>query len=55
MRQALACGTAMASIAIEGFSPLCLAQVGPEEIARRVEVLHRMVHFKLQPIFEARP
>jgi sugar/nucleoside kinase (ribokinase family) len=51
LRQALACGTAMASIAIEGFSPRRLAEVGPEVIAGRVELLHRMVHFDLAPLF----
>jgi len=52
LRQALACGTAMASIAIEGFSPQRLIETGPEEITRRVTVLHRMVHFDLEPIFD---
>jgi sugar/nucleoside kinase (ribokinase family) len=52
LRQALACGTAMASIAIEGFSPQRLVETGPEEISRRVELLHRMVHFDLTPLFE---
>ncbi len=49
--QALACGTTMASIAIEDFSPRRLAEIGPEEIARRVALLHRMVHFDLEPLF----
>jgi len=49
LQQALACGTAMASIAIEDFSPRRLAESGPVEIARRVELLHRMVSFELRP------
>jgi sugar/nucleoside kinase (ribokinase family) len=51
LRQALACGATMASIAIEGFSPLRLAEVDRGEITRRVEILHRMVHFDLDPLF----
>jgi sugar/nucleoside kinase (ribokinase family) len=51
LRQALACGTAMASIAIEGFSPRRLDETGPGEISSRVELLHRMVHFDLEPLF----
>lgn len=51
LRQALACGTAMASIAIEGFSPRRLDEARREEIAARVELLHRMVHFDLTPLF----
>lgn len=52
LRQALACGTAMASIAIEGFSPYRLAEVDRAEVSRRVRLLHSMVHFDLQPLFE---
>jgi len=52
VRQALACGTAMASIAIEGFSPARLAEAGAAEIEGRVALLHRMVHFDLAPLFE---
>ena len=52
LRQALACGATMASIAIEGFSPSRLAEVDHEEIARRVGALHRMVHFDLDPMFD---
>jgi sugar/nucleoside kinase (ribokinase family) len=52
LRQALACGTAMASIAIEGFSPRRLDETTREEITRRVELLHQMVHFDLEPLFE---
>jgi len=36
LRQALACGATMASVAIEGFSPQGLAELGPAEISRRV-------------------
>lgn len=50
LRQALACGTAMASIAIEGFSPTRLAETDVAEIRSRVETLHRMVSFTLEPL-----
>ena len=49
IQQALACGTAMASIAIEDFSPRRLAETTRKEIAERVELLHRMVSFELRP------
>jgi sugar/nucleoside kinase (ribokinase family) len=52
LRQALVCGAAMASIAIEGFSPMRLIETAPEEIHRRVERLHRMMHFDLTPLFQ---
>ncbi|HEY2954641.1 MAG TPA: PfkB family carbohydrate kinase [Candidatus Eisenbacteria bacterium] len=55
LRQALACGTAMASLAIESFSPRRLLEADSEEIARRVEVLHRMVSFDLEPVHPAPP
>jgi len=51
VQQALACGTTMASLAIEDFSPRRLAEASREEIARRVALLHRMVHFDLEPLF----
>ena len=51
MCQALACGTTMASLAIEDFSPRRLIETGPEEIRDRVKLLHRMVHFRLKPLF----
>lgn len=51
VQQALACGTTMASLAIEDFSPRRLAETGSDEIARRVALLHRMVHFDLEPLF----
>ena len=47
IRQALVCGSVMASIAIEGFSPMGLAEIGPGEIRERVLALHRMVDFEL--------
>jgi len=50
--QALACGTAMASLAIEDFSPGRLVETGRREIEERVELLHRMVHFDLRSVFE---
>jgi sugar/nucleoside kinase (ribokinase family) len=49
--QAMACGTTMASLAIGDFSPRPLAEVGRDEIARRVALLHRMVHFDIEPLF----
>ena len=55
LRQALACGTAMASLAIEGFSPRRLLEAGFEEIARRVELLHGMVSFDLEPVHQHPP
>ncbi len=51
LRQALACGTAMASIAIEDFTPARLSGTGPEEIRARVELLHRMTSYELEPLF----
>jgi hypothetical protein len=47
----MACGTAMASLAIESFSPRRLVETDPAEISLRVEQLHRMVHFDLRPMF----
>ncbi|MEK7836766.1 MAG: PfkB family carbohydrate kinase, partial [candidate division NC10 bacterium] len=43
LRQGLACGAAMASLAIESFSPRRLVETTPEEITERVAALHRMV------------
>jgi sugar/nucleoside kinase (ribokinase family) len=51
LRQALACGTAMASLAIEDFSPRGLLDADRDEIARRVALLHRMTSFDLSPVF----
>ncbi|OGF15301.1 MAG: hypothetical protein A2W00_06875 [Candidatus Eisenbacteria bacterium RBG_16_71_46] len=48
--QGLSCGAAMASLAIEAFSPVRLAESLPDEIAGRVEVLHRMVHYDVLPV-----
>jgi len=50
-RQAMAFGTAMASLAIEAFSPARLVAAQGEEIARRVATLHRMVDFELEKSF----
>lgn len=55
VRQALVCGTVMASIAIESFSPRRLADTGRAEIAERMEVLHRLVYFDLDPSVLAEP
>jgi sugar/nucleoside kinase (ribokinase family) len=51
LRQALACGAAMASLAIEAFSPERLVGTDQAEIAGRLEALHRMVYFRLEPPF----
>ncbi len=51
LQQAMVCGTTMASLAIESFSPRRLVDTSREEIGSRVELLHRMVHFDLEPLF----
>ena len=51
-RQAMACGSAMASLAIEAFSPARLVAAEPGEITQRVAELHRMVHFELDAPFQ---
>lgn len=51
LQQAMVCGTTMASLAIEAFSPQRLAETTPEEIQTRVGMLHRMIHFDLAPLF----
>ena len=51
LRQALACGTAMPSLAIEDFSPRRLLEADRDEISRRVALLHRMTSFDLTPVF----
>ena len=51
LRQAMACGAAMASLAIEAFSPERLVSAEPEEIAERVATIHRMIQFRLEPVF----
>jgi sugar/nucleoside kinase (ribokinase family) len=51
LRQGLACGAAMASLAIESFSPERLIETTPGEISDRVAALHRMVSFRLEPLF----
>ena len=55
LRQALACGATMASLAIEDFSPRRLVETGPEEVAERLRVLHRMMHYELVPDFPPAP
>lgn len=50
LRQAMACGTAMASLAIESFSPARLVETDLREIESRVKALHGMVHYDLFPI-----
>ena len=51
LRQAMACGTAMASLAIESFSPERLVETTPAEIQSRVSELHGMVHYDLFKMF----
>ena len=51
LRQAMACGTAMASLAIESFSPQRLIGTTTAEIESRVRELHGMVHYDLFPMF----
>jgi sugar/nucleoside kinase (ribokinase family) len=51
LRQAMACGTAMASLAIESFSPQRLIGTSPEEVEQRVRALHGMVHYDLFKMF----
>jgi sugar/nucleoside kinase (ribokinase family) len=51
LQQALVCGTTMASLAIEDFSPRRLVETDPNEISTRAGVLHRMIHFDLASIF----
>ncbi len=51
LRQAMACGTAMASLAIEAFSPARLVETTPDEVQGRVRELHELVHYDLFPMF----
>jgi hypothetical protein len=51
LRQAMACGTAMASMAIEAFSPARIADTTTREIEDRVRELHELVHYDLSPMF----
>ena len=51
LRQAMACGTAMASMAIEAFSPTRIADTTTGEIEDRVRELHELVHYDLSPMF----
>jgi sugar/nucleoside kinase (ribokinase family) len=50
LRQAVACGAAMASLAIEAFSPERLVATDAAEIGGRVRELHRMVHYELESL-----
>jgi len=43
-RQAMVCGTAMASLCVEAFSPERLARTTPEEIAERVRAVRALAH-----------
>jgi sugar/nucleoside kinase (ribokinase family) len=49
-RQAMAYGAAMASLAIEAFSPARLIAAQATEIGDRVSRLHRMVEFRLESL-----
>lgn len=51
LQQAMVCGTTMASLAIESFSPRRLVDTTRDEISTRVALLHRMLHFDLDPLF----
>ena len=51
LRQAMACGTAMASLAIESFSPKRLVETTTDEIEGRVKQLHGLVHYDLFRMF----
>jgi sugar/nucleoside kinase (ribokinase family) len=48
LRQALAFGTTMASLAIESFSPRRLVDTHPEELFERLRMVHSMVHYDLE-------
>jgi len=50
LRQALACGSAMASIAIEDFSPRRLVESSVADLADRLATLHAMSRFDLEPL-----
>ena len=52
LRQALACGAAMASIAIESFSPKRLVETKRDEIKERVTALHEMVRYEVGPLLD---
>ena len=55
LRQAMACGTVMASMAIEAFSPERLVESSGGEIEDRVRELHGLVHYELFPMFDSGP
>ena len=52
LRQALACGATMASLAIESFSPRRLVETAHADIAERLRTLHKMIDFDLEEPFE---
>src|SRR5262249_21905057 len=51
LRQGLALGATMASLAIESFSPIRLIEAAPDEIRDRLRTLHHMMHFDLADPF----
>jgi sugar/nucleoside kinase (ribokinase family) len=55
LRQGLACGTTMASLAIEDFSPRRLVETDAAEVEGRLKTLYQMVHYDLEPLFPAAP
>jgi sugar/nucleoside kinase (ribokinase family) len=52
-RRAMVVGTALASIAVEGFSPRRLRETGREEIAARVDAVLRTMHCPPEPLWTA--
>jgi sugar/nucleoside kinase (ribokinase family) len=54
MRQALACGATMASLAIEDFSPRRLVATDPVELEERLKTIYQMVRYDLEPVFPER-
>ena len=44
IREAMICGTALASLCVEAFSPRRLAEVSRREIAERIEAIRRVAH-----------
>jgi sugar/nucleoside kinase (ribokinase family) len=43
-RQAMVCGTALASLCVEAFSPERLAEIGRDEIAARIQAVRSLAH-----------
>jgi sugar/nucleoside kinase (ribokinase family) len=50
LRQAMVCGTALASLCVEAFSPRRLAEVTRMEIAERVKAIRRVAHMPEVPL-----